>query len=89
MKFKDQFKSCYEITESLCVCQLKPTSGNIFCFNYMSKLNLYNTNTQQEISSECLLKADNIIWVKTLLFDTHKKTMLEIKCCAWIYKETK
>ena len=61
MKFKDQFKLCYETTESLSVCHLQPRSGNIFSFNYMPELNLYSTNTQQVISPECFLKADKII----------------------------
>lgn len=61
MILKDQFKLCYETAESLSVCHLKPKSGNIFCFNYMSELNLYSTNTQQVISPECFLKADRII----------------------------
>lgn len=61
MKFKDQFKIRYETTESLFVCHLKPGSGNVFCFNYMSKLNLYSTNTQQVISPESSVKADKII----------------------------
>lgn len=69
MKFKDQFKIHYETTESLFVCHLKPSSDNTFRFNYMSKLNLYSTNTQQVISPECSVKADKIIsGVKHLFF---------------------
>lgn len=79
MTFKDQFKICYETTESLFVCHLKPISGNNFCSNYMSKLNLYSRNIPQMISAQCSVRADKII--SEVIFFFHEKPLLVNYIC--------
>lgn len=87
MKFKDQFKIHYETTESLFVCHLKPISGNNFCSNYMSKLNLYTRNIPQIISAQCSVKAGKIISGVKYFFFHEKPLLVNYICLKKLFTE--